>query len=373
MPRWIWEHPDWTEQFRWDEARCLTALAEVRRAQGALLGRVSALGLGLDVRATTLEQDAITTSAVEGEALAPASVRSSVARRLGLPDVAGAPSDSRVDGLLDMLEDATTRAREPLTAERLWGWQAALFPTGRSGIRRISVGVWRCGDEPMRVLSGSDGQTLHFEAPPSARVPAEMDRFLAWWAAGGPPTDGLLRAALAHLWLLTIHPFDDGNGRVSRAVADLALTLDDGAPGRAYSLSAQIVAERSTYYAELEAAQRGDGEITSWMLWFLGCTHRAITRAERTLDGVFARARLWQRLGQTPLNERQLKAVRRMAESGPGGFEGGMTNRKYSALTRASRATAQRDLAELVALGVLEPIGAGRSAAYGLRWPATTG
>lgn len=310
---------------------------------------------------TSLVIDAVNTCAVEGERLDPEGVRSSVARHLGLP-AAGRIGTRHVDGLVEMLLDATAGARVPLTAERLHGWHAGLFP--------ITVAGWRVGSDPMRVVSGHPGKaTVHYQAPPSDRVPAEMERFLAWWVAGSTPKDGVLRAALAHLWFVTIHPYDDGNGRITRAITDMALAQDEDTGTRLYSMSAQIEADRSAYYGQLERAQRGDGEITEWILWFLGTLGAAIAAADSRLDRVLARGRFWQRHGGVALNERQSKVVRRMLEAGPGGFEGGLSTRKYISLTGTSRATAQREIAELVEKGLLvRRPGGGRSTAYDLVW-----
>jgi Fic family protein len=237
-------------------------------------------------------------------------------------------------------------------------------------MQEIVVGDWRKGPEPMRVVSGRpDRETIHFEAPPAGEVDAEVERFLRWWGSGGPPDDGLLRTALAHLWFVTIHPFEDGNGRIARAVADMALAQDEGTQVRLYSMSAQIAEERKQYYAELQRAQGGDGDVTDWFCWFLGCSGRAMLRAEQEVDRVLAKARFWQRVRSVPINERQLKVVNRLLDTGPGGFEGGITTRKYVGLTGTSRATAQREIAVLVSKGLLVPLpGGGRSSAYEIAW-----
>jgi Fic family protein len=369
---YLWQHDDWTRRFRWDVARTLPLLTAVRRAQGHLLGRAEGLGieLGSEVHADTLVLDALKTAAVEGERLDPQGVRSSVARHLGIPDAGRVTAARHVDGLVEMLVDATSRAEAPLTAERLHGWHAGLFPTGHSGIHRITVAGWRVGSEPMRVVSGRPGKTtVHFEAPPSDRIPAEMEAFSRWWAAGVEPTDGVLRAAVAHLWFVTVHPYDDGNGRITRAITDMALARDEGTGTRLYSMSAQIEADRADYYAQLQAAQGGDGEITDWMIWFLQTLHAAIEASETRLDHVLARGRFWQEHGGVALNARQTKVVGRMLEAGPGGFEGGLSTRKYASLTKTSRATAQREIADLVAKGVLVRLpGGGRSTSYALAW-----
>ena len=252
------------------------------------------------------------------------------------------------------------------------GWHAALFPTGFSGIKHITVGGWRTGPEAMRVVSGRDDRTtVHFEAPPSAAVVDEMARFLAWWAAG-EPEDAILRAGLAHLWFVTIHPFDDGNGRTARALADKALAAGEGTRPRLWSLSAQIQAERKQYYAELEVAQRGDGDLTSWLSWFAVCVGRGLLRAEEILDGVLSKTRFWQVYREVSINPRQRKVLNRMLDE-VGGFLGGINTRNYVALTRVSPATAQRDLADLLGKGLLvKRPGGGRSTSYDLAWDTPT-
>jgi len=369
---YIWQREDWTELWHWDDQRCLGPLSAARLHQGRLLGKGEALGLelGLELQASALVDEAVTTSAIEGEALDREAVRSSVARRLGLPRAGLPPAKPREDGLVQVLMDATGQCSEPLTDDRLKAWHAALFPTGYSGIRRLVVGEWRKGPDPMQVVSGRpDQETVHYEAPPATQIEAEVERFLQWWVAGTRPEDGLLRTALAHLWFVTIHPFEDGNGRVARAVADMALAQDEAVPVRLYSLSAQISVERRQYYAQLQKAQHGDGDVTDWFCWFLGCVRRAIVRAEKELDRVLAKTHFWQRARAFPINERQIKVVNRLLDAGPGGFEGGITTRKYVALTRTSRATAQREIADLVSKGLLVPLpGRGRSSAYEIAW-----
>lgn len=367
MTRYIWQDPDWPN-FRWDANALLEPLGACRLAQGQFLARVAGLGLPLasQSHAEILVEETVKTSAIEGETLDVRSVRSSVARRLGLPS-AGLPVDRRVDDLVAVLLDATQNFAVPLTAERLWGWQAALFPSGYSGLHRIKVGGWRDSVEPMRVVSGAIGrERVHFEAPPADRLDVEMQRFLAWFNADGIASEGILRAALAHLWFVTIHPFDDGNGRLARALTDMALAQDDRQPARYFSLSTQIMADRNGYYDILEATQKGGSDVTAWLTWFLDCYARSIRRSEELLDGVFLRAEFWQRHGQVPLSDRQRKVINRLLEAGPDGFEGGMTTRKYAALTGASRATAFRELDQLHEAGVLRRSGQGRSVRYDL-------
>lgn len=368
MPRYVWQHPDWTSKMRWDGGRLLTPLASARRRQGEILGRAAGLGfdLGLEARASALTDEAVTTAAIEGEVLERDTVRSSVARRLGLPTAGLPPTARHIDGLVEMLVDATERFDQPLTEDRLEGWHAALFPTGRSGIQPIIVGDWRRSAEPMRVVSGPVGrETVHFEAPPAERVASEMRRFLDWYEKGSEPVDGVLRAGLSHFWFVTIHPFEDGNGRLARAIADMTLARDEATGLRLYSMSAQIRREQDVYYEVLEQAQRGDGELTSWLAWFAGCLERAVTHSEARLDRVLAKARFWQGYTGANLNERQRKVVNRMLDAGPGGFEGGLTTRKYVGMTGTSRATAQREIADLAVKGFLvRRPGGGRSTSY---------
>jgi Fic family protein len=372
MARYIWQHPDWTDRWRWSTDRLLQQIASARKTQGHLLGQAAGLGfdLGMEAQAESLAEDALTTAAIEGVALDPKSVRSSVARNLGLP-TAGLPAPDRdADGLVQMLLDATQRHAEPLTVRRLKGWQAALFPTGYSGLHRIVVGEWRDKREPMQVVSGPVGrERVHFEAPPAEIVPAEMGRFLDWWASAGRPDEGLLRAGLAHLWFVTVHPFEDGNGRLARAIADMALAADEGTGLRLYSMSARILDERDAYYEILERTQRGDGEITDWFAWFLSCLERAMRRSEGRLDRVLAKARFRQRQAGARLNDRQRNVINRLLDAGHDGFEGGLTTRKYVGMTSASRSTAQREIADLVKRGFLiRRPGRGRSTSYEIAW-----
>jgi len=277
------------------------------------------------------------------------------------------------DGLVSVLLDATQNHDAPLTAERLKGWQAALFPTGYSGLHRIVAGEWR-GPEPMRVVSGPLGrETVHFEAPPLERVEGEMGRFLSWWQESRGETEGVLRAALAHLRFLTIHPFEDGNGRVARALTDMALAQDEGEPRRFYSLSSRIMAEREGYYAILERTQKGDRDITAWLLWFLGCMTRSLELSEALLANVLAKGEFWRRHADVQLSERKRKVVNRLLDAGPGGFEGGLTTRKYASMAGVSRATAFREIAQLLEWGMIRQNSAsGRNVSYAIIWPSET-
>ena len=347
----------------------LRSLGKARQAQGELLALAAYFELKL--QAEVLTEEVLTTAAIEGEKLNRDAVRSSVARRLGLP-TAGLPAVARhVDGLVQMLVDATRNHGEPLIASRLKGWQAALFPTGYSGMRKIAVGEWRRDEVPMQVVSGPIGkEKIHYEAPPADRVEVEVERFLEWFRSSRGELDGLVRAAVVHFWFVTIHPFQDGNGRIARAIADMALAQDEKSGCRLYSMSAQIEAERDEYYDVLERAQKGSGDITPWIVWFLECLERAIRRSVAEVRKTVDKARLWQNIAHLGLNERQQKIVNRLLEAGPGGFEGGLTNRKYRAMTKTTRETAKRDIADLVAKGILvRNPGGGRSSSYDLVWP----
>ena len=371
MPRspiYLHERPDWPE-FTWDASAIAHELAAIRHRQGRLLGRMEALGFDLRSEAglAVLTSDVVKSSAIEGEKLDPNEVRSSLARRLGL-DFAGLPRPSRdVEGVVEMLLDATRSSAAPLTQERLFGWHAALFPTGRTGLSRITVGAWRTAESgPMQVVSGPIGhERVHFEAPRAQRLEAEMRRFLRDFESPSA-TDPVLRAGIAHLWFITIHPFEDGNGRIARAIADLALARADGTKERFYSLSSQLEAERKDYYSELESAQRGDLDITRWLAWFLGCLGRAIDGADGTLAAVLRKGRLWQRLQKRPVNERQQTVINRML----GDFVGVLTSSKYAKLAKCSSDSALRDIQELAARGILvQNEGGGRSTSYRLQEP----
>jgi Fic family protein len=365
MSSYIHDLPDWP-LFRWDLVSLAGPLTAARHQQGRLIGRMGAIGFGAQEEAVleTLTADVIKTSEIEGEVLDAAQVRSSLARRLGI-DIGGLTSaDRHVEGVVEMTLDATRRYEAPLTEERLFDWHAALFPTGRSGMHRVTVGGWRDdATSPMQVVSGPVGrERVHFEAPAAARLPAEMRRLLEWFNTD-TTTEPVLKAAQAHLWFVTIHPFDDGNGRIARAVADLALARSEGSPQRFYSMSAQIRLERADYYAMLERTQQGSMDVTPWMAWFLGCMTRAIERAEGALAGVTSKARFWDSLRSVTLNERQRHVVGRLLE----GFDGKLTTSKWAALAKCSQDTALRDIQELVERGVLvKNLGGGRSTSYAL-------
>jgi Fic family protein len=370
---YFWQQPSWP-RFEWDPATLLEPLGNCRFHQGALLAQMKELGLDLkkQARAEILTQEVMKTSEVEGERLNPDVVRSSVARRLGLP-TAGLSSarDRQADGVVDILLDATMNYGKNLTEERLFGWHASLFPTGYSGLHKIRVAAWRDDrNGPMRVVSGPIGrEKIHYEAPPAERIAGEMNRFMRWWETSRNKMDGLLRAAVGHLQFVAIHPFEDGNGRIARTLTEMALAQDENLSTRYYSLSAQVMAEREAYYQILEHTNRGDGDITGWIKWFLECMSMAILESGKLLSNVMLKARFWQRYAQTGLKERQSKIINHLLEAGPGGFEGGVTNRKYAAMGHASKATAQRELADLVQKGILclNP-GRGRSTSYDLCW-----
>lgn len=364
-PLYIWQQPDWPH-WRFDAAALAEPLAQVHRAQGHLLGRMAELGLAQREQATlqVLTQEVIKTSEIEGEQLNLEAVRSSIARRLGVDIGALVPADRHVDGVVDMVLDATGRFDRSLTPARLFGWHAALFPTGYSGTARIRVGAWRDDSTgPMQVVSGLIGrQKVHYEAPPAHTLTAHTDTFLQWFNADAKG-DALIKAGLAHLWLVTLHPFDDGNGRISRAVGDMALARAEGTKERFYSLSAQIQRERKDYYDQLEATQKSTLDVTSWLAWFLGCLLRAVQGADETLAAVLGKAQFWQRCAGTSMNERQIKLINRLLD----GFEGKLTTAKWAAIAKCSTDTALRDISELLARGVLRRLeGGGRSTGYEL-------
>lgn len=364
---WIYERAGWPE-FTWDDAGLARPLAAVRYRQGRHLGKMEALGLDLRTEAhvLALTDEVVRSSAIEGEHLDPAEVRSSVARQLGL-DAGGLPTPTRaIEGVVAMALDATRNFDRPLTAERLYDWHAALFPTGRSGMTRITVGAWRTDDAgPMRVVSGPMGkERLHFQAPAASRIDGEMDLFLEWFESSS--IDPVLKAGVAHFWFVTIHPFDDGNGRIGRAIAEMALSRADGTKERYYSMSSAIAARRKEYYRELESGQRGGLDITAWLAWFLSCLDRTIQHADERLASVLFKADLWQRINEDPVNDRQRTIIDRLL----GDFEGHLTTSKYARIATCSNDTALRDIRELLARGVIvrNPAG-GRSTSYRLQLP----
>lgn len=363
--RYIWQSNDWPH-WVYDHQRLAPLLAQAHRAQGHLLGQMQPLKLDLRDQASlrVLSEDVLKTSEIEGEKLNPDSVRSSIARRLGV-DIGGlTPSDRQVDGVVDMVLDATHRYQEPLTSERLFGWHAALFPMGYSSLTKIRVGQWRDDAQgPMQVVSGAvHRQKVHYQAPPAHLLESEMLDFLNWFNLD-QRDDPVIKAGLAHLWFVTLHPFEDGNGRIARAVGDLALARAEQSAQRYYSLSAQIQRERNDYYNLLEATQRGDMDVTSWLEWFLGCLLRAVQGAQSTLASVLVKARFWQHWASMPMNERQVKLLNKLLD----GLEGKLTSSKWAAMAKCSQDTALRDITELLERGVLKKSEAsGRSTSYEL-------
>ena len=362
---YIHERKDWPK-FRWQDQALAASLAEVRHRQGRLIGRMEALGFKLREEAVlrTLTEDVIKSSEIEGEELDVDQVRSSIARRLGM-DVAGlVPAERDVEGVVEMMLDATQRYDQPLTQDRLFGWHAALFPTGRSGMNKIIVGDWRDDSSgPMQVVSGPIGrEKVHYEAPTADRVGQEMTAFIEWLDAKHE-IDPVIIAAIAHLWFVTIHPFEDGNGRIARAIADLALARSEQSAQRFYSMSSQIRAERNRYYDLLEATQKGDLDITPWLQWFLECLDRAFDKADDTLSAVMDKARYWDAIKDQPLNERQQRVLNRLLD----GFEGKLTSSKWAKLTKSSQDTASRDIDDLIRKGILvRGAAGGRSTSYEL-------
>jgi Fic family protein len=366
--RYIHELTDWPK-FRWDDNRLASTLAAVRHQQGRLIGRMEALGFPLRQEAAleALTEETVKSSEIEGEKLDVAQVRSSIARRLGM-DVGGVDVvDRRVEGVVEMMLDATRNYEKSLTPERLFGWHASLFPASRSGRRGLRVATWRDDSTgPMQVVSGQVGrERIHFEGPAAERLDGEMSAFLHWFneVTGSAVIDEVLKAGLAHLWFVTIHPFDDGNGRIARAIADLELARSEHSSQRFYSMSAQIRRERNDYYDILERTQKGSIDVTPWMEWFVGCLGRAINGAETTLAAVLQKARFWQGLHDIPINERQRVMLNRLLE----GFDGKLTTSKWATIAKCSSDTALRDVLDLVERGVLvRNPGAGRSTSYSL-------
>ncbi len=362
---YIWQASDWPN-WRFDLPKLADPIAEVSRAQGLLFGRLIDVGMALRDQASlaALTEDVVKTSEIEGEQLKIESVRSSIARRLGVDIGALAAVDRHVEGVVEMVLDATANSHMPVTRERLFGWHAALFPTGYSGLSRLKVGAWRDdASGPMQVVSGPIGrQRVHFEAPPADRLEAETSRFLHW-VNEDSKEPALIKAGLAHLWFVTLHPFDDGNGRIARAISDLLLARADGSPQRFYSLSAQIQRERKAYYDILERTQKRSVDVTEWLVWFLDSLQRAVDQAENTLHAVLVKTRFWHRWASTPLNERQAKLLNKLLD----GFEGKLTSSKWAAIAKCSPDTALRDINELLTRGVLRKTSAGgRSTCYEL-------
>jgi Fic family protein len=367
MPVYIYQLKDWP-RFTWDQEKIAPKLAEVHHQQGRLLGRMEGMGFILKAEANlqTLTLDVLKSSEIEGEILNPDQVRSSIARRLGM-DIAGlVPTDRHVEGVVEMMLDATQRYHDALTHDRLFGWHAAMFPTGLSGIHRIVVGHYRNNtpDDPMQVVSGPMGrEKVHFQAPDSDVLHFEMTRLLDWFNTNDK-LDSVLKAALAHLWFVTIHPFDDGNGRIARAITDMQLSRADQSKQRFYSMSAQIRTERKGYYDILEKTQEGSLDVTEWLDWFLNCLGRALANTNETLGAVLQKARFWEKHSRTSLNDRQRTMLNKLLD----GFEGKLTSSKWAKITKTSQDTAGRDITDLLNKDILikEP-GGGRSTSYLLK------
>lgn len=370
---YIHQRAEWPKMI-WNEAELAPLLVAVRHRQGLLLGQMKGLGFPFRVEAAlaSLTAEVVQSSAIEGTHFDPATVRSSVARRLGVPMTDDAAPDRQIEGAVEMLVDATQHYAAPLTVDRLLGWQASLFPGGRHGLHRVLVGAWRTPDmDPMQVISGPIGQArvrrknIHFEAPTADRVPQEIERFLTWFEQPDA-TDPVLRAGLAHFWFVTIHPFQDGNGRVSRAIAELALARAEGSAQRFYSVSAQIEAEKKHYYAALEHSQKGTTDVTPWLAWFLGCLDRALVRAETLTAGILRKAATWDWINYQvglALQERQRHAINLLLDSA----DAELSTSRYAKLADCSLDTALRDLRALVDAGILRPGPAGgRSTTYQL-------
>ena len=348
---YIWELADWP-RFRWDGKALVQPLASAQAKRDLLLERMEHLSFELrrEMEVLTVTEEVLKSAEIEGEVLNRESVRSCVRGRLGVPDAERTPVDRQAEGMVEMVLDAARNCAAPLTRGRLWTWQAGLFPGGYPGLRSIKTSGWRDDSHgPMQIVSGPLGrERIHFQAPPAAQVEAEMTAFLAWVNAP-PAMDGLVAAALAHLWLVTIHPFEDGNGRIARALMEMSLARSENSPNRFYSLSSQIRRERANYYDVLERTEKGDLDVTAWLRWFIDCFSRALDVAEQACASVLRKAEFWQCHALTPLNERQRKVLNRFL----GQFEGKLTARKWSALAKCSIATAQRDIKELVDQGVL--------------------
>ena len=372
---YVWQQPAWPTLSA-DYQRAGAALSEARRLQGVVEGKAQAIGIARDgeIARAVMEEEVTATAAIEGERLDPAAVRSSVMRGLGL--AAAGPRDRSVDGLVAVINDATIAFDSPLDDDRLHRWQSALFPGGTSGLRRIAVGRYRDHPEPMQIVSGMpDREVVHYEAPPSDRVAAEMGLFLDWFARTAPVKDrapqleGLARAAIAHLWFESIHPFEDGNGRIGRAIVDMAITQDHPGGVRLISLSGQLLASRKGYYDALNAAQRGSGDVTDWVIWFARQYALACEHSSRVIDRAIEKARFWTAHAGIALNERQRKVLQRLLDDGDGGFLGGLNAEKYMKLTGTSKPTATRDLAHLVKAGLLWTRGRGKAMRYYVNVP----
>lgn len=354
--------------FSWNHERVAELLVQTRHLQGRLLGRMEAMGFKLQAEASlqSLTLDVLKSSEIEGEFLDAHEVRSSIARKLGM-DIGGlVPTDRKVDGVVEMLLDATQQYQQPLQEDRLFGWHAALFPGGRSGMQKITVAAWRTNkkDTPMQVVSGAIGkEKVHFEAPAAERLPTEMQQFIQWFNSA-QPIDPVIKAAIAHLWFVSIHPFDDGNGRLARAIAYMQLSRADDTPQRFYSMSAQIRKERKAYYDILESTQKGSMDITNWLCWFLQCLQRALNASSENLELVLKKARFWELHASTILNQRQQLMLNKLLDH----FEGKLSTSKWAKMSKTSPDTALRDIQDLINKNILvKEMGGGRSTSYGLK------
>jgi len=364
MALYVYERKEWPNFF-WKQENIASKLAEVRHHQGRLLGRMEGMGFNLQAEANlhTLTLDVLKSSEIEGEVLNPDQVRSSIARRLGM-DIAGLiPADRHVEGIVEMMLDATQNYKAPLPDERLFSWHAAMFPTGRSGMHRIIVGGYSDNSktDPMQVVSGPMGkEKVHFQAPDADVLVFEVNKFLGWFNSE-KPLDPVIKAAIAHLWFVTLHPFDDGNGRIARAITDMQLSRADQSAQRFYSMSSQIRAERKEYYDVLEKTQKGSLDVTAWLDWFLNCLDRALINTDETLGVVMKKARFREKHSTTPLNDRQRTMLNRLLD----GFDGKLTSSKWAKITKSSQDSAGRDINDLTQRGILvKESGGGRSTSY---------
>ena len=365
-PIYIWQYPEWPS-FTWNDSRLIALLSEVRNLEGKIQGMMG--GLGFDVQSMTalnvMTEDVLRSNEIEGVILNSDKVRSSIAKHLGI-DTAGLPQPDRyTEGVVQIMMDAVTNCNKPLTPERLFNWHAALFPTGRSGMYPITVGAYRTGGEPMQIVSGAMGkEKVHYEAPPSDVVPDMMTDFLRWINSDNTVTDPVLKAAVAHLWFVAIHPFDDGNGRLTRTITDMQLAKADGFPLRFYSMSAEILREKKAYYEILEHTTSNSTDITEWLEWFLNTMKSSILRAKETVKRVVCKSSFWQRHREIPMNERQVRVVNMLWD----GFTGKLTSSKWAKITKTSQATALRDITDLIEKGILTAAAdGGRSSNYLLK------
>ncbi|MEJ6003731.1 Fic family protein [Paucibacter soli] len=379
---WIWQHPGWPKM-TFDMNVAAPALLDARQKQGEVVGKSLVIGFdkACEVSREVMIQEVVATAAIEGEALDPASVRSSIMHQLGLAD--GGHRERHVDGLVEVINDATNNFAVPLDADRLCRWQSALFPGGTRGIHRIAVGRFRDHDDPMQIVSGRPGkEVIHYQAPASSDVPNEMDAFLAWFEVTNPARaaespgatriDGIARAAIAHLWFESIHPFEDGNGRIGRAIVDMAIAQDQKRPVRLFSLSSQLSDSRRHYYDALNHAQRGTGDVTQWVAWFANQFSAACNRTSLVIDQAIKKSQFWSENAQVEINPRQRRVLQRLLDDGDGGYLGGLNADKYMKMTGASKATASRDLADLVASKLLWAHGLGKAVRYYIAVPGWT-